>query len=192
MDEKVLVKSERYKIGRGLLYFMAAAGVVYLLWGILEELGLDLTPLCERDGWRFGIWGLAGLGLICLLIYAWMHSYELIVTDKRVYGKTAFGRRVDLPVDSVSAIGSRWLKGIAVATASGKIDFLMIKNCDEIHKCVSNLLIDRQRKTTDNTVSKQEAPQSSADELKKYKELLDGGVITQEEFDAKKKQLLGL
>ena len=33
---------------------------------------------------------------------------------------------------------------------------------------------------------------SSADELKKYKELLDSGVITQEEFDAKKKQLLGL
>ena len=36
-------------------------------------------------------------------------------------------------------------------------------------------------------------PQStSADELKKYKELLDTGVISQEEFDAKKKQLLGL
>lgn len=33
---------------------------------------------------------------------------------------------------------------------------------------------------------------SSADELKKYKELLDSGVITQEEFDAKKKQLMGL
>ena len=33
---------------------------------------------------------------------------------------------------------------------------------------------------------------SSADEIKKYKELLDMGVITQEEFDAKKKQLLGL
>ena len=33
---------------------------------------------------------------------------------------------------------------------------------------------------------------SSADELKKYKELLDSGVITQEEFDNKKKQLLGL
>ena len=36
------------------------------------------------------------------------------------------------------------------------------------------------------------APTSSADELKKYKDLLDKGVITQEEFDAKKKQLLGL
>lgn len=33
---------------------------------------------------------------------------------------------------------------------------------------------------------------SSADEILKYKELLDSGVITQEEFDAKKKQLLGL
>lgn len=33
---------------------------------------------------------------------------------------------------------------------------------------------------------------TSADELKKYKDLLDSGVITQEEFDAKKKQLLGL
>lgn len=33
---------------------------------------------------------------------------------------------------------------------------------------------------------------STTDELKKYKELLDIGVITQEEFDAKKKQLLGL
>ena len=36
------------------------------------------------------------------------------------------------------------------------------------------------------------AAPSSADELKKYKELLDNGVLTQEEFDAKKKQLLGL
>ena len=33
---------------------------------------------------------------------------------------------------------------------------------------------------------------SAADELKKFKELLDSGIISQEEFDAKKKQLLGL
>lgn len=36
------------------------------------------------------------------------------------------------------------------------------------------------------------ASPSAADELKKFKELLDMGAITQEEFDAKKKQLLGL
>ena len=33
---------------------------------------------------------------------------------------------------------------------------------------------------------------SAADEIKKFKELLDMDIITQEEFDAKKKQLLGL
>ena len=33
---------------------------------------------------------------------------------------------------------------------------------------------------------------SPAEELKKMKELLDSGIITQEEFDAKKKQFLGL
>ena len=33
---------------------------------------------------------------------------------------------------------------------------------------------------------------SSADELKKFKELLDSGIISQEEFEAKKKQLLNL
>lgn len=33
---------------------------------------------------------------------------------------------------------------------------------------------------------------SSADELKKYKDLLDSGIISQEEFDAKKKQILGI
>jgi hypothetical protein len=33
---------------------------------------------------------------------------------------------------------------------------------------------------------------SPAEELKKFKELVDMGVITQEEFDKKKKDLLGL
>lgn len=33
---------------------------------------------------------------------------------------------------------------------------------------------------------------STADEIKKFKELLDMGIISQEEFEAKKKQLLGL
>lgn len=44
---------------------------------------------------------------------------------------------------------------------------------------------------TNPTTSPQPA-RSDAEELKKYKELLDSGVITQEEFEAKKKQLLGL
>lgn len=36
------------------------------------------------------------------------------------------------------------------------------------------------------------SPVSSAEEIKKFKDLLDSGIITQEEFDAKKKELLGI
>lgn len=44
----------------------------------------------------------------------------------------------------------------------------------------------------ENKVVIQQASESSAEQLKSFKDLLDSGVITQEEFDAKKKQLLGL
>ena len=44
-----------------------------------------------------------------------------------------------------------------------------------------------------NQVNNTPAPTTSpVEEIKKYKELLDMGIITQEEFDIKKKQLLGL
>lgn len=42
------------------------------------------------------------------------------------------------------------------------------------------------------TAAKPATAASAADEIKKFKELLDQGIITQEEFDAKKKQLLGI
>lgn len=48
-------------------------------------------------------------------------------------------------------------------------------------------------KSTEATAQQSENEEiNNADALKKYKDLLDSGVITQEEFDAKKKQILGL
>ena len=130
--------------------------------------------------------------LIAIFIYLWFHSYELTITDKRIYGKVAFGKRVDLPIDSISATATiRLFKGVSVSTASGRIGFLVIKNSDKIYDVVSQLLINRQQEKNNLP---QQSPQinDETDQLKKYKDLLDSGVITQEEFDAKKKQLLGL
>ncbi|MBO6307384.1 MAG: SHOCT domain-containing protein [Oribacterium sp.] len=45
---------------------------------------------------------------------------------------------------------------------------------------------------TKRETEKNEKPIYVADELKKFKELYDGGAITQEEYEAKKSQLLGL
>ena len=122
-----------------------------------------------------------------------LDSYELTITDKRIYGKVAFGKRVDLPIDSISAISIRPLmKGVAVSTASGKISFLLLENVNQIYDVMNKLLIERQEQTRNAPVTAPVVTMSNADELKKYKELLDTGIITQEEFDAKKKQLLGL
>ena len=58
-----------------------------------------------------------------------------------------------------------------------------------LHEDIKKVMDDYQSTvSTKNTTSHF----SSADELKKYKDLLDSGIITQDEFDAKKKQLLGL
>ena len=46
--------------------------------------------------------------------------------------------------------------------------------------------------TRPRITSSKDEPFSSADELKKYAELKDQGIITEEEFQAKKKQILGL
>jgi len=60
-------------------------------------------------------------------------------------------------------------------------------------KCHSADLVQITAEEAKNSTSQQNAPAASAmDELKKLKELLDMGIVSQEEFDAKKKQLLGL
>lgn len=129
-----------------------------------------------------------GVITVLLLVFKFYASkMEIVVTNKRVYGVARFGKRVDLPIDLISAVGTCMFKGIIVSSSSGKIRFLLINNRDEIHRTISELLIERQGRKEVVNVSK-----SNADELKKYKELLDSGVITQEEFNAKKKQLLGL
>lgn len=151
----------------------------------------DRIYACFR--FEFVLYGSAPLMVIFLILYWYASKMEITVTDKRVYGKSGFGKRVDLPLDSISAVATGAFKGLAVASSSGKIKFMGIKNRDEIHEIISDLLLKRQSKpVVAPTTIKQEVQQSSADELKKFKELLDSGIITQEEFEAKKKQLLGL
>ena len=121
---------------------------------------------------------------------------QLVVTDKKVYGRVFCGKRVDLPIDSISAVGTSLFKSISIATSSGYIKFLAIANRDEIHEKISELLINRQQSNkVEQQIANNNVPTSNNDnigQLKELKELLDQGIINQEEFDAKKKQLLGL
>ena len=127
-----------------------------------------------------------GIGILLLVLL----KPELIVTDARVYGKIGAIKKVDLPLNQISAIGTGILNCVTIATSSGKIRFWGIINHDKIANAVSELLAETHKNAVPKTTVITSI--SNAEELKIYKELLDTGVITKEEFDAKKKQLLGL
>jgi hypothetical protein len=80
---------------------------------------------------------------------------------------------------------------VAVATASGLTKFSLIENYEEIGNVLSQLINQRQR-NTQATTAPSFSKSDPIEDLIKLKSLLDSGIITQEEFDAKKKQLLGL
>ena len=207
MDEKILIQGEKVFSEKQLKLMLFALGGISAAIGIFLEIlwllgdvlfyGIFFPSIFFGDfNWVGGFFILIGLGLLLigLLLYLWWSKYELTITDKRVYGKVLFGIRVDLPLDSISAIGTSFFWGVDFGTSSGRIHFKFMKNKNEIHTMINNLLIERQKtkKTTNVEKTTPTISTSNADELKKFKELLDSGVITQEEFDAKKKQLLGL
>tara|TARA_B100001057_G_scaffold462076_1_gene514705 strand:- start:416 stop:853 length:438 start_codon:yes stop_codon:yes gene_type:complete len=61
------------------------------------------------------------------------------------------------------------------------------KHCRSVANTFMNAVKVKAKETSQSA-----APVSDADELKKYAELKDQGIITEEEFNAKKKQILGL
>ena len=76
----------------------------------------------------------------------------------------------------------------------GKVNFRYITSCRYCNGSKSEQERKRylEKIKADEEKQQQKEEQSSAAQIKEFKELLDSGAITQEEFDAKKKQLLGL
>lgn len=191
MNEKILVEGTNN--AKKFLSTMTVIGIVLAILVVIVYpfvLGRGIETFLWW--WWQGLILIIPYVIVVALIYLAMCKTELIVTDKRVYGKTAWGKRVDLPLDSVSAIGSlQILKGVSISTASGRINFKLIKNSDAVYQTVSRLLLERQQEKS-VTVVADTSKSDNKEQLQKLKGLLDTGVITQEEFDAKKKQLLGL
>ena len=114
-----------------------------------------------------------------------------------------------IPMDSIMSVqfkeGNMWTNGFiqfgimggieargGVFNATQDENTVMIKaatndNAREIKDYIEGIILNRSKNK--ETVVQQVSP---AEELKKFKELLDMGVISQAEFDAKKKQILGL
>ena len=188
MEEKILIKSESKKSMITVIKIIPIIiGIVLLPSGSI----LEQTFLSD-----FGYFAGPILG-VAIIIFALIFMLKgknlkqgIYITKKRVYGTTIFGKRVDIPIDSISAVSLTSLfSGVSVASSSGRISFSFLENKDEVFKIISELIRDRQD-GADSTIKSEN--QNVADELKIFKELLDMEAITQEEFDAKKKELLGI
>ena len=186
MEERELVKGTFKKMNIPAVVCLVLA-IVLAIWYF--DLSTDRWAASD-EVMMAGIGALI-FGILAIVFFVWMSGCNITVTNKRVYGIGAFRHRVDLPFDMISSVVSGYFDSIAVATSSGKICFWFVANRNEVFSAISSCLIERQGNSSVKPEN-QNTTLNNADELKKYKELLDSGIITQEEFDAKKKQLLGL
>lgn len=204
MKEQILIKSQKGNVKKIALIITTILSVLLIFMFIYRIIQLKEWQLKEiqyfgnsysnytSDSYIIAfVIAFIIIWIIAIIFITAFSKTELFVTDSRVYGITVFNKRIDLPIDMITAVGTGFFNTITISTASGLIKFSYLKNRDNIHECINGLLMNRQKKENNSqTTIKQEIPLSNADELKKYKELLDMGVITQEEFNAKKRQLL--
>ena len=68
---------------------------------------------------------------------------ELIVTNKRVIARGAFGYRTDLPIEKITNVSMRCFGGIGCGTPSTKIRFHFCKNKQEIFDTIASETLKR-------------------------------------------------
>ena len=144
--------------------------------------------------WFILHWLFLFLASILFFIYFSLSRCSITVTNKNISGRTFLGKKVVLPVHMVSAYStSKIFSSVAISTSSGFIHFPCIGNYSEIANVLQQLLNERQQKTeTQKDIISEQNNSKKLDDLIKLKNLLDAGIITQEEFDIKKKEILGL
>ncbi len=94
------------------------------------------------------IWVVILLLLVVCGYYANKDNGTLVVTDKRIYGQTLLGKRVDLPNDNISSVGVGVFNTIMVATDSGKIKFSFMGNSKHIHNTIISVILAEKNKNT--------------------------------------------
>ena len=107
-----------------------------------------------------------------------------------VFNKTFSADKVVIPLSKISGCAVSGLAAMKLTITEGttKYEYNTVANSSVIVDAIKN---------KDSEPKNQSKPETStstdpAEELRKYKKLLDDGIITQEDFDQKKRMLLGL
>jgi hypothetical protein len=123
-------------------------------------------------------------------------TQQIYITDKRIIVHKVEGifqnDKTEIPLSSVSSINTS-IKGvgatidIVASNNNAIVEHLHIPIAQELKKLIDSLLI-----TPTEELSTTNTNVDVTDQIKKLAELRDSGILTEEEFSAKKKQLLGI
>ena len=182
--EEILAKSE---------FDSSACHQLALIWYILLFflgfiVGLPLGTVCFLIGLLLS---LCGGGLIHLVIYSTAKNNEITLTNYKITGKYNGQLSLNIPIDSVSSVTKGPMGSLCITCAGNNYYIRFVSNRDLFCSKLNELLNTRTQQVLQG-VTHAVNQQSNYDEIAKLKQLLDNGIITQEEFETKKKQLLGL
>ena len=139
---------------------------------------------------KFTVWGIFALILLMVnLRYVASTKKTMMIDGEKILCKKGEKTVKEFMIKDVKSVELASMKGLKVVGNGIKYKINLLKNAEELKKTIMDSIAILSAKTADSAV---EIKPTSADELKKYKELLDSGIINQEEYNAKKKQLLGL
>lgn len=137
--------------------------------------------------------------IVLFIIYLKVSKCSIEITENNVRGKTYFGRDVVLPIYKISSFSTkkRFSKILIATSSTVTIDFALVENYEEVGQVLSQLVGKKQQSTQASATPAQPkakgvSAENAPEMLARYKALLDSGAITEEEYNAKKKELLGL
>lgn len=127
---------------------------------------------------------------------------SLTINGNRVLCKFSDGHEKEYLLDDIMTVDTTILDGVklTIKTSSppSRFDFSIsfLENVDALRAPIASHISARPKAPKSSPISivkvMPNATPKTTDEIREYKELLDMGAITQEEFEEKKKQLLGV
>lgn len=152
----------------------------------LERVGyIDYT--INKFAAPFIVWfALAVVLLLVNLLYAIDGKKSFIIEEDKIRCMVGKKNVKEFFIRDINSVEATKLSGLKIRGNSIKYKINLLQNSDELKTEIMNAL----SKTAAPTEKAYATQSRSIDDLKKYKELLDMGVITQQEFDEKKQQLL--
>ena len=174
MEEKILIKGKK---SFPTAYIVLNMFLIVILFLAKNNFAKNLES-------RFFFSVLIVFAFITFLVFLFLSlMVNITITNKKIFGFTSKYTKVSVPIENIKSVSLINPYSISLKTSTGEFIYIFngFKNAPELVKTMEKMM-----------PNNNEQSEKDLDLLKKYKDLLDSGVITQLEFDTKKKEILKL